>query len=288
MTSIGVRRGQLRAGLLALLPHAGKTSDQTPDYGRVRFYPRGDDLLAWTTDGQTSAMVRLAVDGYFDTEIEGWDMGVAEIRAVLAVLKRPTNPDAQSVWDDAECTVDLLNRRVRFSESGDLFGGRDVTVARLEPPGGKKDTYPDVPRMLETVLQGRQAERARAGVRMDLLARFSASAKPYEDSMSIRVMADPPALLIRIGTIFVGEVTTRYGWENDDQAGDYEHRWLEDVHPLVRPADPDVPEELVDELREQASEMLARGASPAEILRHRVGVLHAVPALAADEDGDEE
>jgi hypothetical protein len=288
MTSIGLRRGQLRAALLALLPHAGKASENTPDYGRVRFYPRGEDLLAWTTDGRTSAMVRMTIDEHFDADLEGWDMGVAEIRAVLAVLKRPSNPDEQSVWDDAECTVDLLNRKVRFSESGDLFGGRDVTVGRLEPPGGQKDTYPDVPRMLHQVLAGTRPDAPRAGVRMDLLGRFTASAKPYEGSLSIRVSAEPPALLVRIGSIFVGEVSTRIAWEKDDQADVYETSWDDTVTPLMRPAVPDVPDDLVDELREQASEMLARGATPAEILKHGVGVLHAVPALAdGDEDGEQ-
>lgn len=267
MTSIALRRGQLRAALTALLPHAGRACEQTPDYGRLRFHVRGDDVLIWTTDGMTSAVARVSVDEHHDGDLDGWDMGVAEVRAVLAVLTRPGNADERSVWEEAECTVDLLARRVRFSETGDLFGGRDVAVARLEPPGGSLDTYPDVPAVLTQTMAGTPADVARAGVRMDLLARFATSAKAYEGSMALRFVADPPAVLVRLGRAFVGEVSARVAWESGGSADQAERDWHEDLLPLVRPALPQVPDAVADDLRDQAAELLKHGSGFLRVVR---------------------
>lgn len=255
MTALACRRGEVRAALLALLPHAGRASEQTPDYGRVRFHAAADELVAWTTDGTTSAVARMAIDEHLDDELDQWDMTTHEIRAALAVLKRPTNPDEQSIWDDAECRIDVLGKRVRFTETGDLFGGRDVAVGRLP----QCQNYPDVPRAIHDVITGARLDTPHVGVRGDLLARFATSAKPYEGTLILRASADPGALLVVIGSKFVGELPTRVaaGVFTPEAAEAREGYWDTLLTPLRRPVVPQVPDDVVDRLRAQAAEFFA-------------------------------
>src|SRR5690625_3047989 len=117
VTALCCRRGEVRAALAAVLPHAGKATDDTPDYGRVRFHAGADELLAWTTDGFTAATARMTIDEHLDDELDEWDMSVHDVKAVLAVLKRPGNADERSVWDSAECRIELTGKRVSFKEA---------------------------------------------------------------------------------------------------------------------------------------------------------------------------
>ncbi len=250
MTVLTCRRGEVRAALAAVLPHAGKASDDTPDYGRVRFRAGADELLAWTTDGFTSAVARMTVDEHLDDELDEWDMSIHEVKAVLAVLKRPGNADQQSVWDSAECRIELTGKRVRFAETGDLFGGRDVTVNRLE----HIDTYPDVPRGLHLGLTTEPPVHPFTNVRTDLLARYVGSAKAYEDVVVIR-STEAHSLLITIGSLFVGQIRT-LRLDPRDRADD-EYAWAETLAPLRRPVVPQVPDDVVDDLRTQAGALLA-------------------------------
>lgn len=251
MTDLSCRRGEVRAALSALLPHAGKATDDTPDFGRIRLRAGGDELLAWATDGFTSAVARMTVDEHRDDELDEWDMSIHEVKAVLAVLKRPGNANEQSVWDSAECRIRLLGRRVRFTEEGDLFGGRDVTVNRLE----HIDTYPDVPRGLHAVLTAVPPHHPHTNVRTDLLVRFVASGKAYDDTVVLRPSADPASLLFTVGNHFTGQLRTMSINAND--AANYEGDWATRLAPLRRPVAPIVPADVMDNLRDQAARFFA-------------------------------
>ncbi len=260
MTALACRRGEVRAALAALLPHAGKASDDTPDFGRIRLRACGDELLAWTTDGFTSAVARMTVDEHLDDELDEWDMSIHEVKAVLAVLKRPGNADQQSVWDSAECRIELTSKRVRFKEEGDLFGGRDVAVHRLE----HVPTYPDVPRGLHVGLTTGPPEHPFTNVRTDLLARYVTSAKAYDDVAVIR-STDAYSLILTIGSHFAGQVRTMR--LNPDDSARYEGAWADTLAPLRRPLPAEVPDDVVDDLRDQAASLLREGSGFLTVVR---------------------
>lgn len=253
MTALLCRRGEVRAALAALLPHAGKSTDDTPDYGRVRFRAGADELVAWTTDGFTSAVTRMTIDEQLDDELDEWDMSVHEVKAVLAVLTRPGNADQQSVWESAECRIDLRGKRVHFAETGDLFGGRDVTVNTLD----LVETYPDVPRGLHMGLTAPAPHDPYTNIRTDLLARYVTSAKAYEQVALLRP-TDNHSLLITIGHHFTGQLRTLRA--NPDDARTQETDWADTLKPLRRPLPATPPTDAGDVVLDDAASILRHGA----------------------------
>ncbi|EYR64661.1 hypothetical protein N866_07050 [Actinotalea ferrariae CF5-4] len=270
MTVLEVPRGMVRAALSAVVPHAGKESDDTPHLGRVRFYPTAGDLLIWATDHVTTGLARLDGPEYLAPELTGWDMPAAAVKKVLAVFQGPSNPDARSMWNDELMRVEVRPERVTFTEVGQIVDGQSLTVARIVPAGD--DRYPDVPRMLVDALEHattRPGGTARAN--LTALARFTAAAKAFNGDASLAhliPLLDGDHLLLRLGHRFTGLCPT---WPADAereglaraQAAVRETStwWTALLEPHQRPVPVVVPEAVMDDLRDQATEALRDGAT---------------------------
>lgn len=288
MTVILVRRGDLRAAIASVIPHAGKESEDTPDLGRLRFAPTAEDLLTWATDHGTSALAAARITSHVDGVVDGWDLSAQACRQVLAVFQGPSDKNARMMWEDGDLRIELTDEQVILSEV-DHFPGRSrlLRVPRILQAG--QDTYPDVPRSIHQLVAGRASaiEQSEFGmssayadglVSVESLSKLVPSGKAWADH--VRLTRVGPSYLARCGTRFAGIVPTTGGYAPDPQRE--VERELEQVQalaavlsPLRRPVPPPPPPvEVVDDLKRQASEILQHGFG---------GVLRVV----RDDDGNE-
>lgn len=267
MTVIEVPRGELRAALSAVLPSAGRESEQTPELGRVRLHPSPEALLVWATDNLTTALARIEHPEYFSEVLDTWDMPASAVKKVLQVFMAPSNPDSREMWNDQMMRVEVGEHQVTVTEAGSLVDGQSLTVPRVVTTG--EDRYPDVPRVL-TALGDRTLEEPGASVRVNMvaLARFASAAKAYSDVLPIVQLVPSHGsglLLVRIGEAFVGSVPA---YPTADERGDtlaaravvireQTGWWSELLTPLHRPTTIRVDQATVDDLTRQAAVALA-------------------------------
>lgn len=247
MTIFTVPRGQARALFASLLPHAGRQSEDTPDYGRVRFAPDPDELVAWTLDGATAAAGFIDVIHHDDFEADLFDLSTGALKAALAVFRGPSDKDARQMWADQALRITVDADSVTLEEVEEIVEGRALTVERWVTHG--EDRYPDVPRVLAA--RPDLATLAQASVTADALARFIPSAKAWDAPLLLTITGDPHRLEVRIGARLIGlcparrrdddDLTARARW---DQAWDT--RLTRHIR-AQRPADVD---EAVNDLRD--------------------------------------
>lgn len=230
MTSFTVPRGQARALWASLLPHAGRQSEDTPEYGRVRFAPGGTELVAWTTDGATQVAAFVDVLDHDDDGAEVFDLATGALKAALAVFRGPSDADARAMWEDQALQVVVGPDTVELTEVGDIVEGRSLTVERIVLAG--EDRYPDVPRTLAVV--GEPDPAAYARVTADALARFVPSAKAWGGRITATVVRDPQRLEVRVGGRLYGVCPSRPQAPEDRPVD----AWSGRLTPLMRPATP--------------------------------------------------
>ena len=212
MTVFDVPRGQARALFASLLPHAGKQSEATPDYGRVRFAPDPDELVAWTLDGATAVAGFIDVIDHDDAEADLFDLSTGALKAALAVFRGPSDKDARQMWADQPLRFTVDDDSVTMEEVEAILEGRSLTVERWVTLG--EDRYPDVPRVLAAPTVA--PEEAEAWVTADALARFIPSAKAWDDRLLLSVTGAPVRRLeVRIGARLIGLCPVRARGEDD-------------------------------------------------------------------------
>lgn len=261
-------RGQVRAALAAVLPHTGRSTDDTPDLGRVRFVAGGDALLVWCTDHRTSALARIEHPEYSDGDLPSWDMSAGDVKKVLQVFRAPSSADERSMWEDQPMRVELGRSTVTFTEVGSIVDGQSLKVDRIVLAGD--DHYPDVPHELVAVTDAVALEPVDVvQVNTEALARFIAAAKAYSGEVPVISLAAGFGLhraLVRVGRCFLGTVPTYPNTRltpHDLAAQERETRgwWTELLAPLRRPEAVRVSSAQTDDLTEQASAIL-RDAGP--------------------------
>lgn len=183
MTTFSIPRGQARALWASLLSHAGKQSEDTPEYGRVRFMPGASELLGWTVDGVTAVASWVDVIDHADADLEPFDLSTSALKAALAVFRGPADKDARQMWDDQDLAVDVQADTVVLTEVGGIVEGRSLTLERIVVTDD--DRYPDVPRLLAHPVEAPPADTAR--VSADALARFIPSAKAWDGDLTLAV-----------------------------------------------------------------------------------------------------
>lgn len=250
MTVFTIPRGQARALLASLLPHAGKHTDDTPHHGRIRCVPGADQLLAWTVDGVTAAAARVDVIDHLDGELDLFDLPVGAAKAVLAVFRGPSDPDARQMWADAPLRVTLRESDVVLEEVDDDIvdiEGRALTVERWVTDG--EDRYPDVPRMLSRATEGPDANAA-ALVSAEAIARFIPSAKAWDGELLLTTTKDPHRVEVRIGARLLG-ICPAIARDADarEKTARSARDWITRLTPHVRPERPAEGEEAAPGLR---------------------------------------
>ena len=235
MTVFTIPRGQVRALWASLLPHAGKQSDDTPEFGRIRHAPGTTDLVAWTFDGVTAAAGYVDVIDHHDDEAEVFDLSTSVVKAALAVFTGPKDADARQMWEDRPLQVTVTPAGVDLLEVEDIVEGRQLTIERLLTSGD--DRYPDVPRTLTSPVLDALVPEAR--VSADALARFVASAKAWGGELVLTVTES--RVEVRIGRRLFGLVPKRSGDVDDAgvELARAQGRWAELLTPLIRLAQPD-------------------------------------------------
>ncbi|WP_182112909.1 hypothetical protein [Actinotalea sp. JY-7876] len=260
MTTIEVPRGHLRSALTAVLPHAGRETEETPNLGRVRLVADAGALLVWATDHRTSAFARVEGPEYTEAELPSWDMPADAVKKVLQVFKGPSDADARQMWADEPMKIHVGTSRVTFTEVGAILDGQSLTVGRIVPAG--EDRYPDVPRELLT-LSGAilDAPTTTARLNLEALARFVPAAKAYAGGVTALANLVPGhglhRALVRLGHAFLGSVPAYPDASHDtaavDESSHEQHAWWVDIlKPQMRPLPIEVPGDVVDDLRAQA------------------------------------
>jgi hypothetical protein len=280
VTAIEAPRGLVRAGLAAVLPHAGHESDDTPDLGRVRLVATGDALLVWATDHRTTGLARIEHPEYTGDELPAWDMPAAAVKKVLVVFRGPSNADARQMWDDQPMRIEPTDTQVTFTEVGSIVDGQSLTVARVVPAG--EDRYPDVPREL-TALAAAVAEDPSqvSRVNVEALARFVAAAKAYNPEVPVLTVHAGHGVfqvLVRVGHAFTGSAPAypHAGAPNEVRSFlfDQQRWWSDLLEPLRREIPVTVTAQTSEDLTRQAAQVL-RDAGATVSLR-------VVPALPED------
>lgn len=264
MTVILVRRGDLRAAIASVLPHAGKESEDTPDLGRLRFAPTAGDLLTWTTDYGTSALAAARITSHVDGVVDGWDLSTQACRQVLAVFSGPTDKNARAMWEDGDLRIEVTDEQVVLSEV-DMVPGRTrlLRVPRILRAG--EDTYPDVPRSIHRFVtarasaidQGEYSSRADGLVSVESLSKLIPSGKAWSEC--VRLTSVGSVYLARCGTRFTGVVPLVLSDESRDTEHEREQlgALAALLGPLRRPLPPPPPPaEVVEDLKAQAAQIL--------------------------------
>lgn len=239
MTKFVVRRGDLRAALVSLLPHAGKVDDSAP-FGRIRLAPRSDTLLAWTADHHTRAVARVEIREHLDPGADVVDLNVDVVRDILAVFKPSGGTEERHRWDDEDQRLEVLDGRITLTDTGALIDGTELTV-HSRRSAWDEDEYPDVPASLLPALTRPLAHAETSAVDETLLARFVAAGKAYGTLNLTRL--DRFAFLVTAGDRFAGVLPTRKLTAEDlDSRAEKARSWVDHLGPLVRrpPADTDV------------------------------------------------
>lgn len=272
MIALEAPRGQVRAALAAVLPHAGREAEETPDLGRVRFVATGDGLLVWCTDHRTAALARVEHPEYAQDELPSWDMPAGDVRKVLQVFRGPTNADQRQMWEDTPMRVEVGTSAVTFTEVGSIVDGQSLKVARIVPAG--EDRYPDVPRELMGLADVIALEPT-AVVRLnaDAFARFVAAAKAYSGEvpiLTVRAAHGAHRALVRCGRSFLGSVPTYPNARLTPELLGGEERemrtwWDEQLTPLRRALPVPVSSTTADELTEQAAAIFRETGQPVSL-----------------------
>lgn len=236
MTIFTVPRGQVRALIASLLPHAGKQSEKTPLYGRVRFAPGPVALTAWTVDGSTAAASFADVDAYEDAEADIFDLSVPALRAALAVFRGPSDADARQMWEDQPLRFTVEPEAITLEEVDGLLEGRQLVVERWVTAG--EDHYPDVPRLL-TVPHAPTDDDTIALLSPTALAKFLPSAKAWETPLRLTITGQPHRVEVRVGSRFAGLCPAlRRDDEDETRARKAAWAWLDRLTPHARPDSP--------------------------------------------------
>jgi len=250
VTRLEVPRGDLRAAVAAVVPHAGRESEATPHLGRIRFHVAGDALLVWATDYGTTALAALWSPDFLEADAEGFDLAGCEAKKVLAVFRVPGG-DGRYLWEQQPMRLTVSKRTVTFEETGDIVAGQSITLPRVQQLG--EDEYPDVPRLLMEPLGQRRIPTTATHldasvVNLPGLAKFAAAAKAYDpDNPCVRLIPDAPSgeLLVSIGRNFVGMIRD---YRLGTPAGEIDaarEMWARELEPLQRPPKPTVPDEVM-------------------------------------------
>jgi len=268
-TVVDVPAGMFRAALGAVLPHAGKATDDTPDLGRVRLHLTATHLLVWATDRLTAGLARVEVGEFVTGELDGCDLPADSVRKVLAVFTPPSNPDARSMWLDDPLRVEVTDKHVRVTEVGRMVQGESLTVDRVIPAG--EDRYPDVPRLLVEAIAG-QDPLVPARPDMGAASRFATAAKAYAAIGSrpvVYLLPGADVVLARIGRAFIGTCPNHA--EARDAVTLLTNAWADELAPLRRPVPVTVPDDVVDGLRDQAERLFREHGTTVEFTVVRGG-----------------
>lgn len=267
-----VRRGDFRAALASVLPHAGKESEDTPDLGRVRFAPWANDLTVYCTDHGTGAVATARITSHVDGDVATWDLSVQACKQALAVFTGPSNPDARAYWEDGDLRIELTPEQAVVQEVDQIPGRtRLLRVPRILLAG--EDRYPDIPRTVHnllTALPSRTRRHDLAGVYTDggasvaALSKLVSSGKAWGDEVSL--VHAGRSWLASCGPRFLAVVPdTEYHVDREAHGlmlRTDADRWVETLDPIRRPVPPPrPPAEVVDDLAAQAGRILGAGAT---------------------------
>jgi hypothetical protein len=296
-----VRRGDLRAAIASVLPHAGKESEDTPGLGRLRFVPTAERLLVWATDYGTSALADARITSHVDGDLDAWDLSTQSCKQVLAVFQGPSGTDARMMWEDGDLRIELTDEQAILAEVDAIPSkSRLLRIPRILTAG--EDTYPDVARTISAALALLEldgswalAEEVRDGVvSVESMTKLVASGKAWD--AAVRMTRCGRNYLARCGgdrfAAVVPNLAGRHLEEAErrtenvrDEAA--RRTWMEVLEPLLRPLPPPPPPaDVVEDLKNQAASILAFGGDG----RLRVVREFAVDGdqpLPLDEDGAE-
>lgn len=271
-----VRRGDLRAAIASVLPHAGKESEDTPLLGRLRFVPTAERLLVWATDYGTSALADARITSHVDGDLESWDLSTQSCKQILAVFQGPSGVDARMMWEDGDLRIELTDEQVILAEVDAIPGrSRLLRIPRVLTAG--EDGYPDVARTIRAALALLEAdgswalaEEVRDGViSVESMTKLVGSGKAWDSA--VRMTRCGRNYLARCaGDRFAAVVPNLAGGHREEaerqtaNARDDAARrtWMEVLEPLLRPLAPaPPPKDVVDDLTDQAAAIIAAGAT---------------------------
>lgn len=270
-----VRRGDLRAAIASVLPHAGKETEDTPMLGRLRFVPTEQHLLVWATDYGTSALAAARITSHVDGDLDTWDLSTQTCKQALAVFQGPTGAEARMMWEDGDLRIELTDEQIILAEVDTIPGRtRLLRAPRILTAG--KDTYPDVARTIRTTLAHLDdadtwalAAEVRDGViSVESMTKLVGSGKAWDSA--VRVTKTSSGYLARCGPRFTAVVPNLAAQHVEEaeratkRARDDATRrtWMEVLEPLLRPLAPaPPPKDVVDDLTDQAAAIIAAGAT---------------------------
>lgn len=274
----------LRAALIAVLPHTPASNDDRPALTRLRFWPGPVNLTVGATDAYTMGLAVVSADLYDDSDVVDhstgevdlptFDLHPDEVKKILAVHRR-----RKVGGEDVEQRImfDVSAESVVTSDVSGLFAGDEsLSVPRVED----EEHFPGLPGYLGSLVRRAETGTTYAaeplGVGATALAAFVTAAKAYGQRPILRVVETVEGrfiVLVAVGDSFIGVLTTHtLTAESDDS-----YPW-----PAWEARLPDRAEAFVTALATAASE-----ASSADV-QVEVVTSPAGPALRAVEDGDDE
>ena len=272
-----VTRAGLVAALTALLPHAGKWTEDTPELGKVRWSVTGDGLVLWASQVTTHAAAvvpacdesHLAAHGPVGAQ---WDTSVAVVKKILGVFKvSATRGDP----DGGEISVHLGgDSQLVLTEAGGLLPGESLRVPRWDLPPAASDGHPDVPALVTAALSHPLDRGGSAAVDAGLLAPFVPSAKAYGGFLRVRVVGPPVnQVVVSSGKAsFIGllprmDATPGSQLREEDLAAltKQTSRWRARLKSLSRPVKARLDVAQADALMREAADALAEHGEDAEL-----------------------
>ncbi len=303
LVSVMVSRGNLRAALMSVVPHAGRATKDNPQLGKIRWHldPARGELLVWAGDFKTMAAARvpceLADDAPPGWRPEQWDTTTNVVAKILRVFK-----ESDSHHDELGIGLMLTRRGLHLSEDDGLLPGEQLRVPRIDVPEDPADDKTvDVPKALAPYLGAPASTFGEAIVTAKDMAAFEKSAKAWGGRLGMVLVDEPhPRVLVQAGSevAFVG-LMHRVDGRGDDVRNDEARTaretartaWNVRLRPLARPEQVKVPagvqEAVLDDVRDLLSEGIdAAGRAGFRVIRAGFDEVEFVaPGTSTHDDG---
>lgn len=276
-TSLKLSRADLRAGLIAVMPHAGKATKDTPHLGRVRWCldVAEEVLILWAGDGATAGAARIPVQVSEETDatepVQLWDTTTRVAAKILAVFR-----ESDSHQDELDLGLVLTGRGLHLSEDDGLLPGEQLQVPRIEVPADpKQDQSVDVPRLLAPFLEMPASTFGEAVLAHGDLAAFLPAARAYGKRLAVVLIDEPfPRLVVTAGDAqqFIGLAQRLDGQGDDVRTAEQRDKrtagrqaWWRALSPLKRPVEVQVPDAVRESVMDDVHALVAQGIAPTNI-----------------------
>ena len=218
-TTVTVGTNDLRAGLLAVAPHAGPDTD-VPAIHRIRLHPDRHNVWVQATNRYTAALAIVSVEDDTPDDQDPFDLSPVDVQEILALFKPTKDGDE----DGATIRIDAGDTHTTITDVSGLFPGKALTLPRYKTD----DLFPDLPKLIHTQITADSNGTDHLVTNPKMLGLFQHAARAYKQPLEIETgTGDAGTLVIACGESFLGLLQPmKPGEDEAARLSEWRHDWL--------------------------------------------------------------